>query len=45
MTSAQSHRLRSLLVMVITMLAVRAVFGEEIAGFMDGLYIGFTDGI
>ena len=28
---------------VVTMLAVRALFGDVFAGFMDGVYIGFTD--
>lgn len=45
MMTTRQDRLRFLLAMVITMLAVRALFGEQIAGFMDGLYVGFTDGV
>ncbi len=36
---------RKILMTVVIALAVRSLFGEEIAAFMDGMYIGFTDGI
>lgn len=31
------------LAVILSMLAVRAVAGDAIHGFVDGLYVGFTD--
>ena len=36
---------REVLTIVILALAFRALFGDAIGAFMDGMYIGFTDGI
>ncbi|WP_292059299.1 hypothetical protein [Brevundimonas sp. UBA5936] len=38
-------RIQQVIIVVITMFAVRALLGEEIAGFTDGLVLGFTDGV
>jgi hypothetical protein len=36
---------REVLTIVIMALAFRALFGDAIGGFLDGMYQGFTDGI
>lgn len=45
MSRAAPTRTQQVIIVVITMFAVRALLGEEIAGFMDGLVLGFNDGI
>ena len=38
-------RSRELLTILIIAMAVKVLFGDLIGGFMDGMIIGFTDGI
>ena len=38
-------RSREIFTIIIIAMAVKALLGDEIGGFMDGLIIGFTDGI
>ncbi len=43
--TAVRRRTREILVFVLVFLAARALFGEAIFPFMEGMYLGFTDGI
>lgn len=38
-------RTREILTILILAIAFRAVFGDAIAGVLDGIYIGLTDNI
>jgi hypothetical protein len=41
----RSRTLSLALAVVLSILAVRAVAGDVIHGFVDGLYVGFTDDV
>ena len=45
MSRVAPTRTQQAVIVVITMFAVRALLGEEVAGFMDGLVFGFTNGV
>lgn len=45
MSRVAPSRTQQVVIVVITMFAVRALLGEEVAGFVDGLVLGFTDGV
>ncbi|MGV3580176.1 hypothetical protein [Brevundimonas sp.] len=38
-------RTRDVLTIFIIAVAIKVLLGDEIAGFIDGMYLGFTDGI
>jgi hypothetical protein len=38
-------RSRQILTVIVVALAIKVLLGDAIAGFMSGMYLGFTDGI
>jgi hypothetical protein len=45
MTFTNKRSLRFAIIAVVTMLATQVVFGDEVKGFVDGLFAGFSDGV
>lgn len=45
MSRTKLSRFEQIGVILITAFALRALVGDEIGAFMDGMVIGFTDGI
>ncbi|WP_309629418.1 hypothetical protein [Brevundimonas sp.] len=45
MSRTEPSRFQRIFTILIIALAVRALFGDAIGAFLDGMYIGFTDGI
>lgn len=40
-----ASRSREILTIIIVALAIKVLLGDEISGFINGMYLGFTDGI
>ncbi len=45
MSRTKPSRFQQIATILIIAFAVRALLGDEIGAFMDGMIIGFTDGI
>ena len=45
MTRLKSNRIAMVMLVVLSVFATRALVGDEINGFVDGLVVGFTDNV
>lgn len=45
MTFATKRNLRLVVITVVAMLAAQVLLGDEVRGFVDGLFAGFSDGV
>lgn len=45
MSRTKPSRSQQVVIILLGALVFRALFGDAIGAFMDGMYIGFTDGI